>query len=180
MKLVRHHRLDHLGTLVIAMMLLGVGVSLIAGSPQFLLAKEGWITGLWGAWFLISLRSRRPLAFIFSRQLLEGRRIPGPRAAASENLRATSWDGLWKSIPKFRRIWQVSTLIWGCALLIDAAIRVAMAYTLPIDMVPALSGALWPVTFIGLQAITGFYYYQAGLWRILRRYPTGRWTPESP
>jgi membrane associated rhomboid family serine protease len=80
-KLVRHHRLDRLGTLVIAMMLLGVSVSLITGRPQFLLAKEGWITGLWGAWFLISLRSRRPLAFTFSRQLVEGRRTPGPRAA---------------------------------------------------------------------------------------------------
>jgi hypothetical protein len=170
--LVRHRRLDRLGVVVMTMMLLSTGVSLITGSPQFLLAKEGWITGLWGAWFLISLTGKRPLAFRFSRQLLEGRRIPGARARASENRAAASWDGLWDSVPRFRRIWRVCTVIWGCALLVDAAIRAAMAYTLPISLVPALSGALWPVTFIGLQVITNVYFYRAGLWSILRRHST--------
>jgi hypothetical protein len=79
---------------------------------------------------------------------------------------------LWDSVPRFRRIWRICTVIWGCALLVDAAIRVAMAYTLPIGLVPALSGALWPVTFIGLQVITNIYFYRAGLWSILRRHST--------
>ena len=78
-RLIRHRRPDRLGMLVMAMMLLGAGVSLVTGSPQFLLAKEGWITGLWGAWFLASLLRRRPLAFRFSRQLLEGRTGFRPR-----------------------------------------------------------------------------------------------------
>jgi len=168
-RLIRHRRPDRLGMLVMAMMLLGAGVSLVTGSPQFLLAKEGWITGLWGAWFLASLPRRRPLAFRFSRQLLEGRTGFRPPAEPSQKLPAASWDDLWETIPRFRRIWRISTLIWGCALLADAAIRVAMAYTMPIDLVPALGGALWPVTFIALQVITNIYYYKAGLWRMLRQ-----------
>ncbi len=62
----------------------------------------------------------------------------------------------------------MTTVIWGAALLADAVIRVVMAYTLPVDVVPGLGGALWPVTFIMLQVITNVYFWRAGLWRILR------------
>ena len=79
-----------------------------------------------------------------------------------------SWDSLWEQVPRFRHIWRVATAIWGLALLIDAAIRVLMAYTLPIDLVPALGGALWPVTFIALQVVVNAYFQRAGFWRILR------------
>lgn len=43
-----------------------------------------------------------------------------------------------------------------------------MAYTLPVDRVPALGGALWPVTFLVLQVITNVYFFRAGLWDMLR------------
>ena len=55
---------------------------------------------------------------------------------------ATSWDTLWDTSPRFRRNWQVSTIIWGTATLTDAIIRVVMAATLPVNLVPALAGAL--------------------------------------
>jgi len=45
-------------------------------------------------------------------------------------------------------IGRVCTVIWGSAILADAVVRVVMAYTLPIGLVPALGGTLWPVTFI--------------------------------
>ena len=43
-----------------------------------------------------------------------------------------------------------------------------MAYTLPVDLVPGLGGALWPVTFVVLQVITNVYFARAGFWLILR------------
>jgi hypothetical protein len=49
----------------------------------------------------------------------------------------------------------------------DAVLRVLMAYALPVDEVPGLSGALWPVTFVVLQVITNIYYHRAGLWPLL-------------
>ena len=61
----------------------------------------------------------------------------------------------------------MTTVIWGVALLIDAAVRVAMAYTLPIDSVPGLSGALWIVTLVALQIITNIYFLRSGLWTVL-------------
>lgn len=60
-------------------------------------------------------------------------------------------------------------------MLADAAVRVAMSWTLPVAVVPALGGALWPVTFVVLQVLTNVYYQAAGLNRMLgARWPSRR------
>src|SRR6185437_11374827 len=115
------------------------------------------ITGLWGLWFLASTGARRPAAFVFARPLMGRMRM----------YTARDWDALWEAEPTFRRIWRISTLMWGTGLLVDAVIRVVMSYTLPVTTVPALGGALWPVTFVLLQVITNIYYHFAGLNRLL-------------
>ena len=63
-------------------------------------------------------------------------------------------------------------MIWGAAMLANAVIRVTMVWTLPVNAVPALGAALWPVTFIVLQVITNVYFHRAGLWLILGADPT--------
>jgi hypothetical protein len=45
-------------------------------------------------------------------------------------------------------------MLWGCGLLVDAVLRVVMAYTLPVDTVPALDGVLYVVTWLALQVVT--------------------------
>lgn len=151
------HRFDAVSVLVLASFVVSIIASLIARNPRFLLAKEGFLTGVWGVWFLASLAAQRPAAFAFARPLMEGRRV----------FAGHDWDALWQSEVRFRRIWQISTVIWGAALLVDAALRVAMSYTLPVHTVPALGGLLWPVTFVVIQVITNVYYHRAGLYRIL-------------
>lgn len=164
--LITKRRADGVAVLVVATIVASIGLSLITRQPRFLLAKDGLITGLWGVWFLVSVRARRPAAFVFARPLLEGRKIYTVR----------DWDALWEAEPKFRRIWRVSSVIWGVGMLADAAARVVMSYTLPISLVPGLGGALWPVTFVVLQVVTNVYCYFAGLngllgarWRTSRR-----------
>ena len=49
----------------------------------------------------------------------------------------------------------------------DAAAKVTMAYTLPLDVLPGLAGSLWLVTFLALQVITNIYFAGAGLWTTL-------------
>jgi hypothetical protein len=141
--LIRGRAADGLAVFVVTTMLLGLGVSLVTGSPRFVLAKEGWVTAVGAVWFLASARTRRPLAFRFARSLLEGR-----PAFTGE-----SWDSIWQRNPGFRRLWRVSSVIWGAGLLADAGIRVVIAYTLPIDLVPAIAAALYPVTFLVLQVL---------------------------
>lgn len=161
-KLIRRERLDFLGLYMMTMLLLGAGVTLLTGSPRFLLAKDGWLTGMSGVWMLLSVRSQRPLTFLFARPLLESVAVKMVGSADA------SWDTLWERVSRFRHIWHLATIIWGLALLVDAALRIVMAYTLPLDLVPGLGGALWPVTFVVLQVITNVYFARAGFWLILR------------
>jgi hypothetical protein len=150
------------------LLLLSAGVSLLAGSPRVLLARDGLLTATWAIWFFLSLRARRPVTFAFSRPLLEGRRVFDPATRRWVPPGSDSWDALWEKVPRFRRIWRVVTVIWGVALLADAVIRILMAWTLPVSVVPGLGGALWPVTFVILQVITNVYFARSGFWLILR------------
>ena len=65
-RLIKGGTFDGLALFVMTTMLMGVGIAVIAGSPRFLLATEAWVTAVGGAWFLVSARGRRPLAFLFA------------------------------------------------------------------------------------------------------------------
>lgn len=168
-QLITRRRLDGVGGVVVISVLTTIALSLITDSPRFLLARDGFITALWGLWFLATLRARwarQPAAFALARPLMEGRRPFG----------TASWDEVWAREPAFQKIWRVSTIIWGAGLLADAVLRVLMSYTLPVGVVPGLGGALWPVTFIVIQVVTNVYYHRAGLYRLLGA-PISGWRP---
>src|SRR5690606_28382061 len=104
----------------------------------------------------------RPLAYQFTRPLLEGRLgMQGP-----------PWEVLWEREPRFRRIWRVSSVMWAVATLADAVLRVVMAYTLPVNSVPALQMGLFIVTGLLMQVVTNVYYMRAGLWPMV-------WQPDD-
>jgi hypothetical protein len=146
---------------MLAMTLAGFGIALVTGSDRFLLAKESVLTAMVGLWFFGSIWAERPLTYQFTRPMLEGRFRHGP-----------SWELLWEREPSFRRTWRMSSLIWAVVLLIDAVLRVVMAYTLPVHAVPALQTGLMIATTLLMQVVTWVYYWKAGLWAMLYRpYP---------
>ncbi|MFD4575511.1 VC0807 family protein [Streptomyces sp. NPDC058417] len=155
-RFARTRRIDVLGVFVTTMLVLSLVVSAVGGSARLLLVRDGWLTGVAGLGFLVSLRGRRPLAFGFSRRLLE-RRSKGGR----------DWDELWEENARFRRIWRVTTVIWGIGLLVDSGVRTLMAYTLPVHLVPALNGAQYGVFTLLMLVIVNIYHARAGLWPIL-------------
>ena len=132
--------------------------------PLQLEAKEGLallngtqaMTAVGGLWILGTLLSKRPFIFLASRPILEGR--IGPRGE--------SWDSLWDRLPLFRRVWRVLTVLWGVGTLVDAVVRVLMAYTLPIDLVPALSGVQYAVLYILLQITSQIYFRRSRLMQL--------------
>jgi hypothetical protein len=152
-------RIDPVAVLVLVTVAVSLVVSALTHDVRLLLAREGLLTGLWGLVFVGSVWARRPMAFTVARPLMEGRRAFGP----------SSWDELWAGEPAFRRVWRVSSVVWGVALLVDAIVRVVMSYTLPVDRVPALGGILWPVTLVVINVVTNVYYHRAGLYRMLGR-----------
>ncbi|TQF06991.1 hypothetical protein E6W39_38400 [Kitasatospora acidiphila] len=155
-RLLRYGKVEGLALYMMAVMLFSTAISLIDGSPRFLLARGAWLTGISGLWFIGSIWAARPLAFHYTRPLLEHRTrvvsIPG------------DWDELWERLPKFRRIWRVGSVLWGIALLADSAARVVMAYTLPPDLVPGLGNLLYGVTLLVMIVITNVYYIATGLY----------------
>jgi len=151
--LIRDRHADGLSVYMTTMLLLSLVISFISGSVRFLLAREGWLTGVTGLWFIASIWANRPLAYHYSRPLIE--RIVGPAGY--------SWDELWERLPKFRRIWKVTSAAWGVGLLVDAVLRVLMAYKLPVDEVPALGTALYVATSATLIVIANIYYFMTGL-----------------
>ncbi|MEU2930470.1 VC0807 family protein [Streptomyces sp. NPDC007251] len=156
LRFAKTRRVDVLGVFVTVMLVLSIIVSVVGGGPRLLLLRDGWLTGVAGVGFLVSLRGRRPLAFGFSRRLLE-RRASGGR----------DWDELWDEDRQFRRIWRVTTVMWGIGLLVDSGVRTLMAYTLPVHMVPALNGAQYGVFTLLMLVIVNIYHARAGLWLIL-------------
>jgi hypothetical protein len=158
---------------MLALALAGFGVALITGSDRFMLARESVLTAIVGAWFLSSIWKERPLTYVFTRPLLEGRFGTEGRA----------WEPIWEREPHFRRIWRVSSLMWAVALFIDAILRVVIAYTLPVNSVPISQTGLMLTTMLAMQVVTNVYYVRAGLWRIIwvsEVTPDGRPQPEGP
>lgn len=144
---LRRREVDGLSAYMTAMMFGSIVIALLSGSTRFLLAKEAILTGVTGIWFVASIAAHRPLVYLFTRPILEGRLGWPP-----------DWDHLWTRHPRFRRMWRISSAAWGTGLLADAALRVVMAYTLPPDTVPALGTALYAATTVLLILTTNAYY----------------------
>ncbi|WP_280402641.1 VC0807 family protein [Nocardia carnea] len=142
-------RIDMLAGLVISVLLLSVGLSFLTGSPRTLLARDGWVTGLAGGWIFLTLL-RTPY-YLSALRLFTG----GP---LREQI-----DIAWRDTPPFRRVVYAGTMIWGSALLLDAATTVVLAYTMPVASVP-LAGALKLVALIVLaEVVSRLHFRRKGL-----------------
>ena len=146
---------------MLTLALAGLAIALVTGSDRFLLAKESVLTTVVACWFFGSLWMDRPLAYQFTRPLLEG------RWGRRWGLPDTSWESVWEREPRIRHIWRVLTVMWGVAMLIDAVLRVVIAYTWPIPSVPGAQLGLMIVTVLVMQVVTHVYFARAGLWRLL-------------
>ncbi len=151
--LARGHRPGGLEAFFTVLLFASFAIALVPGDPRFLLAKDAVITTGVGLWFLASLRwADRPLAYQFARPMAEGR-FGWPR----------DWEGLWERESWFRRMWRISSALWAAGTLLDAASRVAMAYWLPVDVVPGLNLAMFAVTLVVLNVVTTVVYVRAGV-----------------
>jgi hypothetical protein len=148
---LRERRVDPIGLAVLAATLLGLLATLLgSGGPRELLARGAWLTAPFGLWTLASAFTRHPLCFAVTRSMLPHR--------------VEVMDRLWETDARFRRAWRSITITWGAVSLADSALRLVMAYTLPVAWVPALDTALTVVTIAALQPPTWFFLWRAGVW----------------
>lgn len=130
--LLWHRRLEWFPVLVLVLCGVSAGTTLLTGDERFLLARDGLVTAALGLVLLATVPTARPALFTIGRLTL---------SQAGHD--PAEWDRRWAASSRFRRIWRWLTAGWALGLFVDAAIRVVTAYTLPIDVVPALHAVLW-------------------------------------
>ncbi|ATL66190.1 VC0807 family protein [Nocardia terpenica] len=140
---------DGFAVLILVFLIISILLALTTKDARALLTRDAWMTSFGGIYFLASVRwAKRPTAFSIARPLLEGRYgKPG----------MMNWDTIWENYPAFRRIWTTITVIWGVGLLVDAAIRIVLAYTLPVDVVVGTNSSQYFAWFFVMQVITNVY-----------------------
>jgi hypothetical protein len=69
---------------------------------------------------------------------------------------------LWETDRGFRSVWHGLTVLWRLGLMVDALVRIFIAFALPVDAVPALDGVLYAATRLVLQVITQIALFRTG------------------
>ena len=113
---IRHRRLDVVGALVLAGILVGTVLGLVSHSAKLLLVEGSVPTAVFGVACLGSLRARRPLIYSFALE------FTGPDTAKGREM-----TSLWQ-YEGYRRVLRVITAVWGIGFLLEAALRVVIVY----------------------------------------------------
>jgi len=137
-------RVDALGIMTLAFVVVGIVTSFISGDPIFYLVKESVLTGAWGLIMLGSLLAARPLTFYFGRQFTGG----------GDPERAAFFDRLWEHEPGFRAYQRWITVLWGVALIGEALLRIVLVYLLPIPVFLIVSPAMGIGVTAGMMLVT--------------------------
>ena len=113
---VRNRRLDVVGALVLAGIVVGTVLGLVSHSARLLLVEGSVPTAVFGVACLGSLRARRPLMFSLALE------FTGPDTAKGQEMtRLWQYEG-------YRRVFRVITAVWGVGFLLEAALRVVIVY----------------------------------------------------
>jgi intracellular septation protein A len=142
---LRNRRLDAIGALVLAGILVGTVLGLVSHSARLLLIEGSVPTGIFGVVCLGSLGTRRPLMFAFALEFI------GPDTGQGRQM-----VQLWQ-YEGFRRVWRTITTVGGCVFLFEAALRVLIVYNTSTGTALALS-KVTPFVFSGLFAAWTFGY----------------------
>lgn len=114
--IIRHHRLDVVGALVLAGIVVGTVLGLVTHSPRLVLTEGSVPTAVLGVACLGSLCTSRPLMFGFALEFI------GPDTPNGREM-----TRLWQ-YEEYRRIFRVITTVWGIGFLLEAATRVVIVY----------------------------------------------------
>jgi hypothetical protein len=133
----RRGKLDAVGALVIAEIVLSIILTLLTHSSRLLLARGSLYLAVAGAWVLVSAFTRRPLSEYYARPFAERR---GRDAAAA-------FDWLVANSAAFLRIHRITSVVWGVLFLVYAAVRLVIVFSV------SVSTAVWTTEIPGIAAI---------------------------
>ena len=144
---VKARRLDVFAGFLMTVFGVGLALSFVTGSIEFLLVKESFGTGVAGLLFLGSCVVGRPLIFYAAKRL--------------QSDRADHFDSMWSTSAPFRRIFYVMSAVWGAGLLLEALVRIPLVFLLPVDVVAGLSTVMFVAAMVLLTVWTVGYVRRA-------------------
>ncbi len=147
---VRKGHVDLMSGIVLLSIVISILLILAGGSPRLYLIRESFFTAAFGIVYLISLFFPRPLAFYFGRYFVTGN-VPAKIA----------WfNSLWQ-YPAFRRSMRISTVVWGVGMVLEAAVRTFLVFTLTIPQFLLISPFVI-YGIIGALMLWTFWYGRQG------------------
>jgi len=120
---VKERQVNALAGLILFVNVIGLLLSLVAGDPRLMLAKDSGVSSAIGIGILMSVKLGRPM-------MTQGMK---PFLIKGDAAKSAAWDRLVAGSARFRKAERTFSLVWGVALLGECVARVVGAYTLPID-----------------------------------------------
>ena len=145
---VRRRRIEVAGLVMLTLFVASGLVSIVTGDVRLIFAKDGWLTGALGLWVIASLFMARPFLLHLGRTIATVRK--GEEGAAA-------WEQRWHAEPGFRFHLRLVSVVVGVVLLLDAVVRVLIAYTLPVDDLALATNVQYVVMLAGL--LSWFFWY---------------------
>ncbi|MRH88096.1 hypothetical protein GFY24_11685 [Nocardia sp. SYP-A9097] len=140
---IRARRLDPIAAIVLVGFVIGLIGAVISGDPRIMIVRDSVGTAGIGLAFLISAVLRKPLTYAAIRKALAG--APERLAEVEKSYRTDA---------SVRRTHRSMAILWGAGLFGEAAVRVVLAYQLPISTMAWLSSVLMVATIGSLMVIT--------------------------
>lgn len=136
--LIRFRKFDPFSSFMLFGFILAVLMVFLGGSEKLLLVRESIVTGIIGMVFILSLFFfKRPLIYHFAL------RFTVEDDPDKKSRFASHWN-----YPYFRFIMRLMTGVWGLITLLEAVVKVYLAYTLTPSVFLATSGII-TYSFIG-------------------------------
>ncbi|SHM10847.1 MULTISPECIES: VC0807 family protein [Streptomyces] len=152
--IVRQRRVEAMAVFTLSLVVIGTVLTLISGSPRVVMIRDSWLTAAIGLWVLGTLLTRRPFIMTASRGIV---------IAKVGEAGLVEWEARWDTEPTFRHHLRLVTAVWGAVFLLDAVLRVVLAYTIPVDAFPLTSTVLWLVMLGGLLTWHNWYLTRHGM-----------------
>src|SRR6266700_902748 len=137
--IIRNRRIDFIAGVVLFGLAISLGLTALGSSPKLLLVRESLFTFAFGLACLISLLFPKPIGFYTGRQFVAG----------NNPERIARYNSMWQ-FATFRTAIRMQTVIWGVGLLVEAAVRTYLVFSMSVATFLAVS----PFILYGIIALT--------------------------
>lgn len=134
---IKARKLEVFSAFMLCIFAAGLVASVISGDARMMIVKDSFVTAAVGLAFGISALTAKPLIYFAARK-------SHPEPAA--------FDAAYWAAPLMRSRFKMMSAVWGVGFLAEAAVRVVLAYQLPVSTMVWLSHVLMFGT-IGLMVL---------------------------